>query len=168
MEPDCSIATGHDGRVTFTCPEEQCGAFDDMPCYFATVEQWIVHWNTFHVAIALVITCVVAGRPAKFNSGPDTVDAFFRHVVNRQKNLCDVGKWSRLNSLIRSCISHRPNSCYWPPHPGNGSHLRPNQVNSLMAEEMQDLFLAVRWVARTNFLSIVHRERPTAKKSDKA
>ncbi len=34
QEPQCSIATGSDGREAFTCPEEQCGAFDNMPCYF--------------------------------------------------------------------------------------------------------------------------------------
>ncbi len=50
QEMDCTIIHTPGGRVAFTCPEEQCGVADDMPCYFATVEQWITHWNTFHVA----------------------------------------------------------------------------------------------------------------------
>ncbi len=87
QEPDCIVATGNDGRVAFTCPEASCGALEDMPCYFATVEQWIAHWNTFHVTVAPVITCMVTGCPAKFHTGPDTVNAFLRHVQNRHPDL---------------------------------------------------------------------------------
>ncbi len=143
-EPDCIVATGDDVRVAFTCPEASCGAFEDMPCYFATVEQWIAHWNTFHIAVAPVITCMVSDCPEKFSSGPDTVDAFFRHVQNRHQDLQDDEKWSRLNGLIRAGMSSGPNTCYWAPSSGNGPHLRPDRVNFLTAEEMQDPFLAAR------------------------
>ncbi len=139
-----------------------------MPCYFATVEQSIAHWNTFHVAVAPVITCMVTGCSAKFNSGPDTVDAFFRHLLNQHQDLSDEGKWLRLNSLIRAGMGSGPNTCYWPPSSGNGPHLHPNQVNSLTSDEMQDPFLAAQWVARTEFHNLVCKERPEAKKSGKA
>ncbi len=80
QEPSCRVANGEDGREAFICSEACCEALEGMSCYFATVEQWIVHWNPFHVVVAPVITCVIARCPAKFHMGPETVDAFFRHV----------------------------------------------------------------------------------------
>ena len=90
QEPSCRVATGEDGREAFICPEACCEALEGMPCYFATVEQWIVHWNTFHVAVAPVITCIVAKCPAKFHMGLETVDAFFRHVQLRHPGLSEL------------------------------------------------------------------------------
>ncbi len=139
-----------------------------MPCYFATVEQWIAHWNTFHVAVAPVITCVVTGCPAKFHMGLETVDVFFRHVQNWHHDLSEDGKWLRLNQLVRVGIYVGPNTCYWPPSSGNGPHLRPDQVNYLTAEEMQDPFLAARWIARTEFHDLVRKGRPKPKKDGRA
>ncbi len=139
-----------------------------MPCYFATVKQWIAHWNTFHVAVAPVITCMVTGCPAKFHTGLDTVDAFLRHVQNRHPDLREGGKWPCLNQLVRVGMSTGPNACYWPPSSGNGPHLRPNQVNYLTPEEMQDPFLAARWVARTEFHDLVRKGCPKQKKDGKA
>ena len=114
-----------------------------------------------------VITCMVKGCPVKFNSRPDTVDTFFRHLLNRHQDLSDEGRWPHLNSLIRVGMSSGPNTYYWPPSPGNGPHLRPNQVNSLSVEEMQDPFLVAQWVACREFHNLMCKERPTAKKSGK-
>ncbi len=102
--------------------------------------------------------------PAKLNSRLDTVDAFFRHIVNKHKNLCDDGKWSHLNSLIRACMSYRPNTCYWPPIPGNGPHLYPDQVNSLSVEEMQDPFRAAR-AARVAIFPVERHLVPNAERA---
>ena len=168
QEPSCRVANGEDGREAFICPEACCEALEGMPCYFATVEQWIAHWNTFHVAVAPVITCIVAKCPAKFHLGLETVDAFFRHVQLRHPNLSDGGKWPRLNQMVRVGMSVGPNTCYWPPSAGNGPHLRPDQVNFLSPEAMQDPFLAARWVARTEFHTLVRRGRPKPKKAGKA
>ncbi len=168
QEPSCRVTAREDGRTAFICPEACCEALEGMPCYFATVEQWIAHWNTFHVAVAPVITCIVAKCPAKFHLGLETVDAFFRHVQLRHPNLSDGGKWPRLNQMVRVGMSVGPNTCYWPPSAGNGPHLRPDQVNFLSPEAMQDPFLAARWVARTEFHTLVRRGRPKPKKAGKA
>ncbi len=111
QEPDCSVATGNDGRMTFICPEACCEALEGMPCYFATVEQWIAHWNTFHVTVAPVITCMVTRCPAKFHTGLDTVNAFLRHMQNWHPDLSDGGTWPRLNQLVRIGMSIGPNTC---------------------------------------------------------
>ena len=44
QEPSCRVANGEDGREAFICPEARCEALEGMPCYFATVEQWIEHF----------------------------------------------------------------------------------------------------------------------------
>ncbi len=168
QEPSCRVATREDGRDAFICPEACCEALEGMPCYFATVEQWIVHWNTFHVAVAPVITCIVAKCLAKFHMGLETVNAFFRHVQLRHKDLSDNDKWPCLNQLVRVGMSVGPNTCYWPPSAGNGPHLRPDQVNTLSPEEMQDPFLAARWVARTEFHTLVCKGCPKLKRDVKA
>ncbi len=100
--------------------------------------------------------------------GPEKVDAFFRHVQNRNPDLSEGGTWPRLNQLVRVGMSVGPNTCYWPPSSGNGPHLRPDQVNYLTPEEMQDLFLAARWVACTEFHGLVHTGRLKPKKDGKA
>ena len=51
-----------------------------MPYYFATAEQYTAHWTTFHMAVAPTVTCMVRGCEVKFPPGPDSLDAFFRHV----------------------------------------------------------------------------------------
>ena len=170
QEPDCSVATANDGRVAFICPEACCEALEGMPCFFATIEHWIAHWNTFHVAVVPVITCMVTGCPAKFHTGPDTVDAFLRHMQNRHPDLSEGGRWPRLNQLVRIGMSVGPITCYWPPSSGNGPHLRPNelQVNYLTLEEMEDPFLAARWVDRIEFHDLVRKGRPKQKKGGKA
>ncbi len=168
QRPSCKVATGPDGREAFICPEASCEALEGMPCYFATVEQWIAHWNTFHVAVVPVITCIVSGCPAKFHMGPETVDAFFQHLQNRHQDLSEEGKWPRLNQMVRISMSLGPNTCYWPPSAGNGPHLRPDQVNFLTPEEMQDPFLAARWVARTEFHDLVCKGCLKTKKDCKA
>ncbi len=139
-----------------------------MPYYFATVEQWVAHWNTFHVAVAPVITCVVTGCPAKLHTGPETVDAFFRHLQNRHPGLSESSKWPRLNQLVRAGMSIGPNTSYRPPSLGNGPHLGPDQVNHLTAEEMEDPFLAAMWISRTEFHNLVRKRRPKPKKDGKA
>ncbi len=158
QEPDCRVAAGPDGRAAFVFPEACCEAMEGMPCYFATVEQWIAHWNTFHVA----------GCPANFHTGSETVDAFFRQVQNRHSNLSEKGKWPRLNQMVRMGLSVGPNTCYWSPSLGNGLHLRPDQVSFLTPEEMQDPFLAARWVARTEFHALMRKDRLKPKKDGKA
>ena len=100
--------------------------------------------------------------------GPETVDAFFRHVQLRHPDLNEGDKWPRLNQLVRVGMSVGPNTCYWPPSAGNGPHLHPDQVNSLSPEEMQAPFLAARWVARTEFHTLVRRGCPKPKKDGKA
>ncbi len=54
--------------------------------------------------------------------GPETVDAFFRHVQLRHPDLSEDGHvWPRLNQLVRAGMNVGPNTCYWPPSSGNST-----------------------------------------------
>ena len=159
--PVGSIGITSNGEEAFVCREEGCGVMPDMPCYFATAEQFTAHWNTFHVAVAPTITCLVRGCGAKFPPGPDSLDAFFRHVKEKHEAESDGGQWHRLKNWARKGIDLAPNPYYWgpsveePPTPS-----RPDVVENLNAEDMKDPFKAARWIAQTSFQHKVLQARP--------
>ena len=113
--PQGSIGVTSNGEEAFICREVGCGAMPDMPCYFATAEQYTAHWNTFHVAVAPTMTCMVRGCGVKFPPGPDSLDAFFRHCKEKHEAESDGGKWGRLRNWARKGIDLGPNRHYWAP-----------------------------------------------------
>ncbi len=159
--PQGSIGVTPNGEESFLCREEGCGAMPNMPCYFATAKQYTAHWNTFHVAVAPTVTCLVRGCGVKFPPGPDSLDAFFRHCKEKHEAESDGGKWGRLRNWARKGIDIGPNPHYWvltlsePFFPS-----RPSGIESLDADDMKDPIKAARWVARTSFRSKVARARP--------
>ena len=159
--PQGSIGITSNGEEAFVCREEGCGVMPYMPCYFATAEQYTAHWNTFHVAVAPTVTCLVRGCGVKFPPGPDSLDAFFRHCKEKHEAESDGGKWGRLRNWARKGIDIGPNPHYWvltlsePFFPS-----RPSGIESLDADDMKDPIKAARWVARTSFRSKVARARP--------
>ncbi len=100
--PFGSTGTAATGEEAFVCREEGCGVMPEMPCYFATAEQYTAHWNTFHVAVAPTFTCLVRGCGAKFPPGPDSLDAFFRHVKDKHEAESDGGSWRRVKTWARA------------------------------------------------------------------
>ncbi len=116
----------------FVCMEEGCGVMPDMPCYFAMAEQYTAHWNTFHVAVAPAVTCLVRGCGMKFPPGPDSLDAFFRHVKEKHEAESDGGQWRRLKNWARKGIELAPTPQYWAPSQDEPiTPSRPNVVISL-------------------------------------
>ncbi len=110
--PQGSIGITPSGEEAFTCREVGCGAMPDMPCYFATAEQYTAHWNTFHVAVAPSMTCMVRGCGVKFPPRPDSLDAFFRHCKEKHEAESDGCKWTRLRNWARKGIDIWPNPHY--------------------------------------------------------
>ncbi len=90
-QTDRGLVDALDGSTPFTCYEEECGVSADMGCYLATAEQYIAHWNAFHVAITPTITCVVNGCSDKCAAGPESVDAFLSHVAKTHPELSQGG-----------------------------------------------------------------------------
>ncbi len=132
----------------------------DMPCYFATAEQYTAHWNTFHVAVAPTVTCLLRGCGVKFPPGPDSLDAFFRHVKEKHEAESDGGQWRRLKNWARKGIDIAPNPYYWAPVDEPISPSQPSGVQNLDADDMNDPFKAARWIAQTSFQSKVAQARP--------
>ncbi len=159
--PQGSIGVTPSGEEAFTCRELGCGAMPDMPCYFATAEQYTAHWNTFHVAVAPSMTCMLRGCGMKFPPGPDSLDAFFRHCMDKHEKESDGGKWTRLRNWACKGIDIGPNPHYWAPSVDEPLfQSRPSGVESLSAEDMEDLIKAAHWVAQTSFQAKVLQARP--------
>ncbi len=159
--PQGSIGVTPNVEEAFICREVGCGAMPDMPCYFATAEQYTAHWNTFHVAVAPTITCMMRGCGVKFPPGPDSLDAFFHHCKEKHEAESDGGKWGRLRNWARKGIDIGPNPYYWAPSVDEPIFpSRPSVVESLGEEDMKDPVKAARWVARTSFQSKVAQARP--------
>ncbi len=68
--PQGSIGVTPNGAEAFVCREKGCEAMPGMPCYFATAEQYMAHWNTFYVAVAPPITCLVRAVGLNFPADP--------------------------------------------------------------------------------------------------
>ena len=159
--PQGSIGTAPSGEEAFVCREAGCGAMVDMPCYFATAEQYTAHWNTFHVAVAPSMVCMVRGCGQKFSPGPDSLDAFVCHCMDQHEKESDGGTWSRLRNWARKGIDIGPNPHYWPPTADEPiCPSRPSGIRILDAEDMKDPILAARWVAWTSFQTKVAQARP--------
>ena len=144
--PQGSIGITPSGEEAFTCREVGCGAMPDMPCYFATAEQYTAHWNTFHVAVAPSMACMVRGCGVKFHPGPDSLDAFFRHCKEKHEAESDGGKWGRLRNWACKGIDIGPNPQYWAPSVDEPIFpSRPSGVESLNEEDMKDPVKAAHW-----------------------
>ncbi len=164
--PFGSIGTSTTGEDAFTCSEPGCGFMAGYALYFATAEQYVAHWNTFHVAVAPAFTCLLRGCGVKFAPGPDSLDAFFRHVTEKKHAAeSDGGSWRRLKIWARKSVVLAPNPQYWPPSEEPFVPARPSGVQNLDEEDMKDPFKAARWVARTTFQSYVAKARPARSKS---
>ncbi len=153
---DSCLTDAPGGSTAFTCYEEGFSVSADMGCYFATAEQYIANWNTFHVAIASTINCVVGGCSTECVAAPDSVDAFLRHATQAHPDFSYDGCWPRLNDMIQQDMTIGPN-------------LSLSHVSSLTSDDMKDPFFAARWgVARVQFQDVVTKECPTARQDRKA
>ena len=75
------IGQGHQGRALLICPQPECAVAGGHSFLFATLEQWVAHWNTFHVAVAPLSHCMVRACEFKTAAAPDSLDAVFRHFI---------------------------------------------------------------------------------------
>ncbi len=77
--------------VRYVCRGEDCRAFGTARFRFTTEEEWISHWNTFHVAVMLQFVCQHAGCGATFAADPGALDKFLNHTNRRQKEEAAAG-----------------------------------------------------------------------------
>ncbi len=100
------------------------------------------------------------GCGAKIPPGPDSLDAFFRHLKDKHEAESDGGSWRRVKIWARKGIDLAPNPQYWAPANEPILPSRPSTVQNLDEEDMKEPFKAARWVARTAFQSLIAKVRP--------
>ncbi len=107
------------------------------------------------------MVCMLRGCGKKFPPGPDSLDAFFRHCMDKHEKESDGGSWGRLRNWAHKGIDIGPNPYYWAPSADEPiCPSRPSGIETLDAEDMKDPVKATRWVARTSFQSKVAQARP--------
>ncbi len=112
------VGQGHLGRALFICSQAECTLAGGHSFLLATLEQWVAHWNTFHVPVAPIFNCMVRG-----------CDALFRHFTDAHPSIHANGKWHNLVDLMVRGLHVKPNTQYWAPvHPAGGLEV-PSRCN---------------------------------------
>ncbi len=67
------------GLVRYVCQGEDCRAFGTARFGFTTEEEWISHWNTFHLTVMPQFVCQHTGCGTTFAADPGALDKFLDH-----------------------------------------------------------------------------------------
>ncbi len=105
---------GHLGRARFVCPQPECTVAGGYSFLFATIEQWVAHWNTY-VAVAPLFNCMVCGCNFEKAATPHSLDVLFRHFIDAHPSIHGNGEWLNLVELVVRGLHVKPNTQYWPP-----------------------------------------------------
>ena len=111
------VGQGHQGSALFVCPQLACtggGGGGPHTVLFATREQWVAHWNMFHVAAAPLFHCMVRCCNFKTASAPNSLDVLLRHFIDTHPSIHPNGKWPNLVDLVVRGLHVKPNTQYWP------------------------------------------------------
>ncbi len=107
------------GPVRYVCQGEDCRAFGSARFGFTTEEEWISHWNTFHVAVMPQFVCQHAGCGATFAADTGALDKFLDHTKRRRQEEAAAGlARHRRHPILPDTTSMelRPNPFYRPPN----------------------------------------------------
>ena len=146
------------GPVRYVCRGEDCRAFGTARFGFTTEEEWISHWNTFHVAVMPQFVCQHAGCGETFAADPGALDRFLDHTNRRRQEEAAAGlARHRRHPVLPDTTSMelRPNPFYRPPNrhdevPQWLSRVRapPEDLDCWTLEER---VLQLKWVFRRLF-----------------
>ena len=53
-----ALDSSHQVRALFICPQPECSVAGGHGFLFTTLEQWVAHWNTCHVAVTPLFHCI--------------------------------------------------------------------------------------------------------------
>ncbi len=166
----CAIPVGqvrrdHHGAALFVCVQPECTAARGHELLFATLEQWVAHWNSFHVAAAPAFNCMVQGCDSGTGTAPDALDSLFRHFKDAHPGIYNGGKWTNLTDLVIRGLKIRANAQYWPPTNTMGELQRPVAVTKPTPLQLESPIVAARWAAREAFHKAVVACRRSCKKA---
>ena len=110
------------GLVRYVCQGEDCRAFGTARFGFTTKEEWISHWNTFHVAVMTQFVCRHAGCGTTFAADPRALDKFLDHITKRRKEDATTGvlpHWRHPILPDTTSLELQPNPYFPPPKKHN-------------------------------------------------
>ena len=153
-----SHARRNSGPVRYICRGEDCRAFGTARFGFTTEEEWISHWNTFHVAVMPQFVCQHAGCGATFSADPGALDKFLDHTNRRRKEEAAAGLAPHRRHPIlpdTTSLELRPNPFYRPPNRHDEVPQRLSKVQAppkdLDCQTLEDCVLKLRWIFRGLF-----------------
>ncbi len=132
---------------------------------FATLEQWVAHWNTFQVAAAPAFNCMVRGCTFETSTAPDALDALFRHFRDAHPSVYDGSQWTNLVDLVTRGLKVKPNIQYWPPTNVMGELQRPVAITKPTYTQLVSPIVNARWAVREAFHKAVVARRRSYKRA---
>ncbi len=152
--PVGQVGQGHLGAALFVCTQPECTVAGGHELLFATIAQWVAHWNTFHVAVAPVFNCMVRGCLFETAAAPDSLDALFRHFQDAHPSIYNGGKWSNLVDLVTRGLHVKPNAHYWPPATVMGELQCPVAITKPTSAQLVSPTVAARWQRVSTFIRL--------------
>ncbi len=148
-------------EVVFTCGHPGCVAVEGIGAYFASTEQFVAHWNTFHVAISVGYNCPEAGCHHCSGPGPDALDRFLCHIQDQHSTMWRRGRGKRLPTVVEQAQFTGNNPMYWPFSPEKGwpPTARLCVVLPPTAAQMESPIIVAWWVARTALMKEIRAKR---------
>ncbi len=116
------------------CRGEDCHAFGTARFGFTTEEEWISHWNTFHVAVMPQFVCQHAGCGVTFAADPGALDKFLDHTNRWRKEEATAGlapHWRHPILPDTTSLELRPNPFFRPPNRHDEVPQRMTNVQAL-------------------------------------
>ncbi len=134
----------------FTCSHPGCMGVEGFGAYFASTEQFVAHWNTFHVAISVGYNCPEVGCHHCSAPGPDALDRFLRHIRDQHSTVWQCGQGERLPTVVKQAQFTGNNPMYWPVPPEGGTPPTARLCGVLppTAAQMENPIIAARWAVR--------------------
>ena len=138
----------------FTCSHPGCIGVECFGSYFALTEQFVAHWNTFHVAISVGYNCPKAGCHHCSAPGPDSLDQFLHHIRSQHLTVWRQSQGERVPTVVEQAQFTENNPMYWPvpPEGGRPPTARPCGVLAPTTAQMENPIIASRWAARTSLM----------------
>ncbi len=164
--PVGQVEQGHRGAALLVCLQPECTVAGGHELLFATLEQWVAHWNMFHMAAAPAFNCMVHGCTYETSTTPDALDMLFLHFRDAHPSVYDGGKWSNPEDLVTRGLKIRANAQYWPPTNVVGELQRPVAVAKPTPLQLESPIVAARWAAHESLHKAVvarHRSYKKAK-----
>ena len=91
----------------FTCGHPGPMGSKGFRAYFDPTEQFIAHWNSFHVALAVGYNCPKKACHFCSAPGPDSLDQFMHHLKMQASRHLEAGHGKLPDDICRAGAVHR-------------------------------------------------------------